>query len=92
MEELKGLAPSWDLLSWHRMNKNRKDFREGYYPRYFEQIKSSKQAQEDITKVSNMLDNGEDVAFICFCSGHINCHRGIHGDWFAKKGYEVIYR
>lgn len=92
MEELKGLAPSWDLLSWHRMNKNRKVFREGYYPRYFEQVKNSEDAQDDIRKVSDMLNEGQDVAFICFCVNHIDCHRGILGEWFEKKGYNVVYK
>lgn len=53
MEELKGLAPSWELLAWHRMNKNRSDFRDGYYPKYFKQVKESESSQKDIKKISS---------------------------------------
>lgn len=92
MECLKGLAPSGELLSWHKANEDREDFREGYYPLYFNQVKYSNKAQEDLKRVTLLLDSGKDVALICFCKSSDRCHRGIIGDWFKKKGYNVVYK
>lgn len=91
MNVFHGLAPDWDLLKWHNLNKNRKNFNDGYYERYFKQIKESSQAQEDLKEITSLLDNGEDLALICFCATHDRCHRGIVGKWFEKKGYDVVY-
>lgn len=92
MDVLISLAPSWDLLKWHNANKDRENFREGYYDRYFNQIKNSKEAKSDIKRVLNLLDNGINVAFICFCGSYDRCHRGLLGNWIEKKGYTVVYK
>ena len=92
MECLKGLAPSKELYDWHMSNKDRENFRDGYYNIYYNQIKSSEAAQKDLKKVTDLLVEGKDVAFICFCGSPQRCHRGILGGWFEKKGFKVIYR
>lgn len=91
MDVLYGLAPTWDLLKWHNSNKSRNKFTDGYYERYFKQIKESSQAKIDIKTITDLLDKGTNVALICFCVDSVNCHRGILGGWLEKKGYDVIY-
>lgn len=92
MECLKGLAPSGGLLEWHKANEDRENFNDGFYSTYFAQIKAYKVAQSDLRRVSGLLNDGKDVALICFCGSPYRCHRGILGGWFEKKGYEVIYK
>ena len=92
MDSLKGLAPSSSLYNWHMANKDRENFNDGYYERYFSQVKNSKEAQEDINKVINLLNSGSDVGLICFCNTTDKCHRGIIGKWMEKKGYEVDFK
>lgn len=92
MDCLKGLAPSSDLYFWHMKHKDRADFNEGYYEKYFMQVRNSKEAQGDIKTITDLLDSGENVALICFCPDPNRCHRGIIGKWFEKKGYSVDFR
>lgn len=92
MDNLRGLNPSSDLLNWHMNNKDRLNFNDGYYERYFNQVKNSKQAQEDIKTITTMLDRGDNVALICFCADPFSCHRGILGKWFERKGYNVSFK
>ncbi len=92
MDKLDGLAPSRELWQWNEENKDRENFKDGYYKMYYGQVKSSDNAQKDIKYVCDLLDKGQDVALICFCGTYLRCHRGILGEWFEKKGYEVIYR
>lgn len=90
MDVLIGLASNWDLLKLHSENKNRDDFNDGYYNRYFGQVKESNKAQKDIKQIMDLLDKGQGVALICFCSDYNRSHRGILGYWFEKNGYIVL--
>ncbi|GAA0101563.1 hypothetical protein UT300012_22780 [Paraclostridium bifermentans] len=47
--------------------------------------------QAGIHLIKQLLDLGQNVALVCYCSDVELCHRKIVGDWFSDLEYEVVY-
>lgn len=60
-----------------------------YAPRFLYEMEARTDMQKALTRVEELLNQGEDVLFICFCTDETHCHRGMLGDSFRKKGYDV---
>lgn len=84
------LAPSKRLFNWAQSNKKNRNWFKYYKEVYLEEIKENEIAQEKIKFIEDMLDRGEDVCLLCFCRTWHHCHRGILGELFEEKGYQVI--
>lgn len=85
------LAPSKKLFNWAQSNKNVRGWFDDYKKEYLKEIDENEIAQEKIQKIEDMLDKGENVCLLCFCRTWHHCHRGILGEIFEKKGYQVIW-
>lgn len=84
------LAPSSKLLNWYLNNRKFENWFDIYKPRYYKEIKNNPNAIKSLLEIELMLKNGQNVCLVCFCESHTKCHRGIIGDWFKRKDYEVL--
>jgi len=78
------LAPSRELLyDYKGKNINWNE----YVWRYrFEMI----QMKPVLDKIYRHLNEGEDIALVCYCGFSSCCHRGILGDYFKELNIEII--
>ena len=90
--KLISLAPSPYLFKWYMDNKNSDNWFETYRKVYMNQLKGNTSSLNSLSNIRNLLDEGNDVCIYCFCRNVSKCHRGIVGDLFVAKGYEVIYK
>ena len=86
------LAPSQNLFKWYQANKKNEGWFDKYRKVYLNELKNNKIALDMLTNMRKVLDSGKDICLLCFCKSYTNCHRGILGDLFKAKGYEVEYR
>lgn len=80
------LAPSKELLNDY---KYKGLSWEEYTERYYNEIKNSEKAQQDISSISVHLINGHYVTLYCYEKSIDNCHRHLLAEIFKEKGFEV---
>lgn len=79
-----GLAPSEDLFK-------KKKFGNMSWQSYVKQYrKEMLNMTKYLDQIEVLLQEGNDVALICYCPYSINCHRGILSHYFEELGYEII--
>ena len=84
------LAPSKELFNWFKLNKNKDNWFSDYKKVYLNQLSKNNIALNELSGIKYLLDEGKDVCIYCFCKNKNICHRGIIGDMFKKRGYEVV--
>ena len=61
-----------------------------YIPEFLNEMTGA-DAQVNIKRMIELLDEGTNILLVCFCADSLNCHRGLIGDHFNNMGYEVRY-
>ena len=62
-----------------------------YTERFIEEIKTRHDIRKCLKRTKDLLDQGYNVLYICYCSDYKRCHRSILGYLFAEKGYDVFF-
>lgn len=55
-----------------------------------EEIEKGAKVKYLIDNFCRLLDEGENIAFVCYEKDYNNCHRKVIGDLFKKIGYNII--
>jgi uncharacterized protein YeaO (DUF488 family) len=78
------LAPSRELLYDYKGNKI--DWPDYVWRYRYEML----QMKPILEKIRNHINNGENIALICYCGSADHCHRGILGNYFKEIGIDVV--
>lgn len=71
-------------------NWNKQSFDNIYRPLFHDEMNFGKMNKE-LNIVKDLIDNGEDVAIMCYCPDKELCHVGMIGEVFEEIGIEVLY-
>lgn len=60
-----------------------------YRPQFLSEMATRHDMKRALARVEQLLNQGTNVLFICFCKEETHCHRRLLGDYFEEKGYDV---
>lgn len=83
---IKSLAPSKNLFFDMKLNKINFDEYEKIYTKEMEHMVYS------LNKIEELINNGKDIALICYCVDYRFCHRKILANYFKKKDIQIIIK
>jgi hypothetical protein len=61
-----------------------------YRPNFLNEMRNDYYSKVYFNRIIQLLDEGKNVAFACFCTDYEKCHRGIIAEIIRARGYNVI--